>query len=146
MVPNLHWVFQPVTTTLSVRWANHCPSAPGFQLPSSRLLQIQHEACFASTPILWAGGFLFLRPGPEPTATTIVDFGCSHTTQSSQGSSMPTIPCLCTPELRTSTSRPFSGALPCKPPSMAPSARSRLSLGLQLTIVQSSDRDFYVAC
>lgn len=41
------------------------PSAPGFQLPSSHLLQIQQEACSASSPNLGAVGFLLLSSRPR---------------------------------------------------------------------------------
>ncbi len=63
VVPNLLWVFRPLTTTLSSwrvssDWPGHCPSPPGFQLVPSLLCQSQQEALSDASPSLRMAAFL----------------------------------------------------------------------------------------
>ncbi len=63
VVPNLLWVFRPLTTTpsswrVSSDWPGHCTSPPGFQLVHSLLCQSQQEALSDASPSLWTAAFL----------------------------------------------------------------------------------------
>lgn len=105
----------------TLQWPDLCPSAIGFQVPFSHLLQIQQETGSASThPI---NCLLLTLPRLILTTTAGLNLHKNLWSQTLMGTARPVILYPYSPGLRACTSRPSSHGPPHSPSPRAPSAQ-----------------------
>jgi len=123
-------------------WPGHCPSAPGFQLSSSRLFHIQQEA-LPPSPCDKLLVFLSFHACPLLIVTARLIWRGNLYSRPPEGTAMPAIPCPFSPEEGTGTLRPSSHEQHHIPPPKALLAQPELFSCTLLTTRQCMDRGLW---